>query len=150
MTEKGELMSKRFVIVVAALLVFVAAFALKEAQQQSTDTAARISEESTREALPRLVDLGSDKCLPCKRMAPILEGLSQEYRGSFTVEVLDVRKNPELGQKWNIRVIPTQVFIDASGAERFRHEGFMSKEAILEKWRELGIELAPHVSGMGF
>lgn len=143
-------MTKRLVIVAAALLVFVAAFALKEVQRQSIDTEARSSEESKREALPRLVDLGSDKCIPCKRMAPILEGLSQEYRSSFTVEVLDVRRNPELGQKWGIRVIPTQVFIDASGAERFRHEGFMSKEAILEKWRELGIELHPHASGTGF
>jgi thioredoxin 1 len=83
-------------------------------------------------------------------MAPILESLSQEYRSSFTVEVLDVRKNPALGQKWAIRVIPTQVFIDATGAERFRHEGFISKEAILDKWKELGIEVNPDASGKGF
>ena len=144
-------MIKRLAIVAAALLVFAAAFALRESQQQSPNTeTARISENTKRVELPRLVDLGSDKCIPCKRMAPILESLSQEYRSSFTVEVLDVRKNPALGQEWAIRVIPTQVFIDATGAERFRHEGFMSKEAILKKWKELGIEVSPDVSDKGF
>jgi thioredoxin 1 len=149
-TERGRLMIKRLAILAAALLVFAAAFALKESQQQSPSTEkVPISEEKKRVALPRLVDLGSDKCIPCKRMAPILEGLSQEYRNSFTVEVLDVRKNPALGQEWAIRVIPTQVFIDAAGVERFRHQGFMSKETILEKWKELGIEVNPDDSDKG-
>jgi thioredoxin 1 len=143
-------MIKRLAIVAAALLVFAAAFGLRESQQGNPNaTTSRISVKSKRE-LPRLVDLGSDKCIPCKRMAPILESLSQEYRSSFTVEVLDVRRNPALGQKWAIRVIPTQVFIDATGAERFRHEGFISKEAILDKWKELGIEVNPDASGKGF
>jgi hypothetical protein len=38
-------------------------------------------------------------------------------------------------------VIPTQIFYDASGKERFRHEGFISKEDILSKWKELGVDL---------
>jgi len=143
-------MIKRLGIVAAALLVFAAAFALRESQQGNANTkTARISEDTKRVALPRLVDLGSDKCIPCKRMAPILASLSQEYRNSFTVEVLDVRENPALGQEWGIRVIPTQVFIDASGTERFRHEGFMAKEAILAKWKELGVELRPSASDVG-
>jgi thioredoxin 1 len=150
-TERGKLMIRRLAIGAAALLLFAAAFALRESQQQSPNTeTARIAEETKNVALPRLVDLGSDKCIPCKRMAPILEGLSQEYRSSFTVEVLDVRRNPVLGRDWAIRVIPTQVFIDAAGVERFRHEGFMSKEAILGKWKELGIEVSPDASDKEF
>jgi thioredoxin 1 len=82
-------------------------------------------------------------------MAPILEELRSEYRGSFAIEFIDVWKEPEAGKPYGIRVIPTQVFIDGSGAERFRHEGFMTKDAILEKWTELGIELSPVISGPG-
>ena len=52
-----------------------------------------------------------------------------------------IRKNPELGRQWGIRVIPTQIFIDASGQERFRHEGFMAKQTILDTWEELGVVL---------
>jgi thiol-disulfide isomerase/thioredoxin len=37
-------------------------------------------------ALPRLVDLGADKCIPCKMMAPVLKELTKEYEGRMTVE----------------------------------------------------------------
>jgi len=91
--------------------------------------------------LPRMVDLGAGKCIPCKKMAPILEELSHTYEDVFEVEFIDVWKNPSAAKEWGIRVIPTQVFIDAAGTERFRHQGFMAREAILAKWTELGVEL---------
>ncbi len=90
--------------------------------------------------LPRLIDLGADKCIPCKMMAPILEELKQEYANKFEVEFFDVWKNSDAAKKYAIRIIPTQIFFDASGKELFRHEGFLSKKDILTKWKELGVE----------
>jgi len=98
--------------------------------------------ESVKEKkLPRLVDLGAGKCIPCKMMAPILEELKKEYRGRLEVEVIDVWEDPQAGQRYGIRVIPTQIFYDASGKEVFRHEGFLSKEDILVTLKKLGIDL---------
>jgi thioredoxin 1 len=94
------------------------------------------------QALPRLVDLGADKCIPCKMMAPILEELKEQYKGRLDVVFLDVWKNPSVSRQYGIRVIPTQIFYDATGKERFRHEGFFSKEDILAKWKELGVDLS--------
>jgi thioredoxin 1 len=91
--------------------------------------------------LPRLVDLGADKCIPCKMMAPILEELKSEYEGTFKVEFIDVWKNPDEAPKYGIKLIPTQIFFDASGKELFRHEGFYSKEDILSKWKEFGVNM---------
>jgi thioredoxin 1 len=91
--------------------------------------------------LPRLVDLGADKCIPCKKMAPILEELKSEYEGRLIVDFIDVWKNPDEAPKYGVKLIPTQIFFDASGKELFRHEGFYSKEDILSKWAELGVEL---------
>ena len=96
--------------------------------------------------LPRLVDLGADKCIPCKMMAPILEQLKSEYEGKLIVDFIDVWKNPDEGPKYNIKLIPTQIFYDASGKELFRHEGFFAKEDILAKWKELGVDLTSSVS----
>jgi thioredoxin 1 len=93
-------------------------------------------------SLPRLVDLGSDKCIPCKMMAPILEELKSEYAGRMEVEFIDIFKNRQMSAKYKIRIIPTQVFIDSSGKELFRHEGFYSKEDMLSKWKELGVDLS--------
>jgi thioredoxin 1 len=74
-------------------------------------------------------------------MKPILDELSNEYKGKLQVEFLDVWKNPTYGRQYGIRVIPTQIFFDANSKELFRHEGFFSKEDILAKWKELGIEI---------
>ena len=109
--------------------------------EPSTATSASVEAQDPAAQLPLLLDLGSNQCIPCKKMAPILEGLSNEFAGVFDVEVIDIRRNRAAGIEHGIRVIPTQIFFDAAGEERFRHEGFMSREAILTKWRELGVEL---------
>ena len=98
------------------------------------------SSNSTTKNLPRLVDLGADKCVPCKMMAPILEGLKKEYGGRMDVEFIDVWKTPDAGKEYGIRVIPTQIFYGPDGKELFRHEGFFGKEDILAKWKELGVD----------
>ena len=90
-------------------------------------------------ALPRLVDLGAKKCIPCIMMAPILEELKKEYKGVIQVDFIDVWENQNAGQKYGIRAIPTQIFYDASGKELYRHMGFMSKESILAKFQDLGM-----------
>ena len=90
--------------------------------------------------LPLLLDLGSKQCIPCKMMAPILDELSKEYAGVFEVRFVDVwiKENAPVAKKHNVEVIPTQIFFDANSKELWRHEGFLSKEDILAKWKELG------------
>jgi thioredoxin 1 len=102
------------------------------AQTQQTNQSAK---------LPRLVDLGADKCIPCKMMAPILKELKSQYQGKLEVVFIDVWEKPDKAKKYNIKLIPTQIFYDSSGKELFRHEGFSSKEDILGKWKEFGINL---------
>lgn len=92
-------------------------------------------------ALPRLLDLGADKCVPCKMMAPILAQLRDAYAGRMRVDFVDVWKMPDAGQQYGIKLIPTQIFFAPDGTELYRHEGFISREDILAKWNELGYAL---------
>lgn len=89
-------------------------------------------------AVPRLVDLGSDKCIPCKEMAPILAELKQTYAGKASIEFIDVRKDEKSADAYDVRIIPTQVFFDRTGREVWRHEGFLSRVEIVAKLKELG------------
>ncbi|MCC7146452.1 MAG: thioredoxin family protein [Phycisphaeraceae bacterium] len=91
--------------------------------------------------LPRLVDLGASRCTPCKMMAPILEELKRELTGKLDVQFIDVWQNPEAGRQYGIHMIPTQIFYDASGKELARHEGFISRQDILNRWAALGVSL---------
>jgi thioredoxin 1 len=108
-----------------------------------------IMAEEKKEAapIPKLVDLGASKCIPCKKMAPILEELKKEYAGIFDVEFIDVwqKENAKKAEEYKIESIPTQVFLDPKGKELWRHVGFFSKEEILAKWKELGYDFKPKV-----
>lgn len=137
------------VIVILLCMGIAAAFILKNRnlpEEVSSEQTMEIQvplgvtdDASPETSLPRLVDLGSDICIPCKMMAPILEELSEEYKDALDIELIDVRKNQGAATEYAISLIPTQIFFDASGNELFRHEGFFSKEEILNKWEELGI-----------
>ena len=98
------------------------------------------SAPATARKLPRMVDLGADKCIPCKKLAPILEELKKEYDGRVTIDFIDVWKNPRAGDPYKIRVIPTQIFYDRDGKEVWRHEGFLPKEDFVAKFAELGVK----------
>ncbi len=152
--------SVKIVIVVALIVVVGAVFALKQKDKSSVSKPVAVTNSNSNTAteskplnfesskstdaivnLPRLVDFGAGKCIPCKMMAPILEELKKEYAGVLKVDFIDVWENPNAGQQYGINVIPTQIFYDSTGKELFRHEGFFSKEDILAKWKELGFEM---------
>jgi thioredoxin 1 len=86
-----------------------------------------------------LLDLGADKCVPCKMMAPILEELKDAYDGRADIVFIDVWKNPDQAKKYGIRAIPTQIFFDKKGKEVQRHTGFMDKKTIVENLSKLGV-----------
>ena len=86
-----------------------------------------------------MVDLGAHKCIPCKMMAPIIREVSAEYDGRAAIVFIDVWENPNVTKQFGIRTIPTQIFYDAQGAERYRHEGFMDKKSIVIILKRLGV-----------
>jgi thioredoxin 1 len=96
--------------------------------------------------LPRLIDLGAGKCIPCKMMKPILDELKRDYADRFTTQFIDVWENPDAGKPYGIEMIPTQIFYDAEGKELFRHVGFFGKEDILGKWKEFGVDISGKTS----
>lgn len=141
----------KLLIVVLLSAAVAAAVVLKQPSRSRTETAAvspRSPEASTasavpKAALPRLVDLGAGKCIPCKLMTPILEELRKEYAGRLEVQFIDVWENPEAGKQYGIETIPTQIFYSPGGKELFRHVGFFGKKEILAQWKALGIDLGP-------
>ena len=138
--------STRIPILLAVAVAVATAFILKNIKSDNTRLATTAGAESSASIaaaakLPKLLDLGANKCIPCKMMAPILEQMKTEYAGTLEVEFIDVWKNPDAGKQYGIEVIPTQIFYDATGKELFRHIGFFSKADILAKWKELGVEL---------
>ncbi len=87
-----------------------------------------------------LVDLGAKECIPCKMMAPILAKLEKLYAGRAAVIFFDVWKDQAPARRFGIRTIPTQIFFDKQGRETYRHEGFLSEEAIVRRLKDMGVK----------
>ena len=130
---------KVVVLVVLAMSVAAVLFA-RSAGRSAAEPPAPVAQTSAR-PVPRLVDLGAGKCIPCKQMAPILEELRTEYAGRLDVQFIDVWQDPAAARPFSIHMIPTQIFLAADGKELARHEGFMAKADILAQWSALGVRL---------
>ncbi|MCX5906296.1 MAG: thioredoxin domain-containing protein [Deltaproteobacteria bacterium] len=87
---------------------------------------------------PVLVDFGSNSCIPCRQIRPILKELGQEYSGKAQILVVDVYKYKDLAKEFRVQMIPTLIFFDSSGKEVFRHMGAWDKASIVGKLKEAG------------
>lgn len=92
-------------------------------------------------AKPRLLEIGSSRCMSCIEMAKVLDALRTSQGVKLQVDFLDVFEQPEAGDRYEISLIPTQILYDTAGKEIFRHTGYFSHDDILAKFRELGVQL---------
>ena len=114
-------MKKRLLI----LLILYAAAAYGVAQKKT-------AEQPTLKHKVTFVELGSVTCIPCKRMQTVMRAIETKYGNQVQVLFYDVWTDEAepYAQKYGIRLIPTQVFLDENGKEFFRHEGFFAEEEI--------------------
>lgn len=122
---------------IAVALIVALAVAAGCAESKDADKPAKPATKK----LPKLLELGSVKCMPCKMMKPVLEELQKEYKGQLEIVFIDVNKDSAAVSKYKVRSIPTQVFFDAKGKEIFRHVGFFPKKDILKAFADHGIKL---------
>jgi thioredoxin 1 len=105
-------------------------FALATAQSSSQKKKPKII-PAPAVPLVTFIELGSVRCIPCKAMQPVMKSIE---KNSDQIKVLfyDVWKpeQEQFGKTYNIRLIPTQVFLDKDGKEFFRHEGFFPEAQI--------------------
>jgi thioredoxin 1 len=124
----------RVIIALSLLLFATAAHAELPSATSSTVNQALLSGK------PTVIDLGARTCIPCKKMAPILESLSNEYRGKAGVLFIDVHDDQAAAQKFRVQMIPTQIFFNAQGKEVKRHIGFMDKPEIAKELKSAGLK----------
>lgn len=84
------------------------------------------------EGTPMIIDFSATWCGPCKKLAPIIDEIAEEFAGEINVCKCDVDDNEELAAMYGVRNIPTVVFIK-DGKEVDRTVGALPKNALVEK-----------------
>jgi thioredoxin 1 len=130
----------RCAVVVATafiLMANVSAWAQKNEGNQNTPDPSNVSRP-----LMTFVELGSVKCVPCRQMQPVMKAIAQKYGSQISVVFHDVWKpdQKEYITTYEVRVIPTQVFLDKDGKEVFRHEGFFPEAEIDKLVQKYGLK----------
>ena len=131
-------MKNHTLILITLLLLSTLLFLHQTSFSQSSIE--RIPKDIAQSPLPKLLDFGRGKCIPCKKMAPILKELSEEYKGRVIIKIIEIDPERELTEANNIRLIPTQIFFDSKNKEVLRHEGFMDKEQIKKVFEKMGVK----------
>jgi len=110
-------------------IVFAAVFAVLICQPACGQSKAA---SSPRKPMVTFVELGSVKCIPCRQMQPVMKAIEEKFGDQVKVVFHDVWKEDQkhFAKKYGIRLIPTQVFLDESGMELMRHEGFFPEKEI--------------------
>jgi len=82
-------------------------------------------------------DFSATWCGPCKKIAPIMEELYEEYKGKVFVGKIDVDENPEATEQFGIRNVPTIIFFKNGELQQDRIIGATDKNSLERKINEL-------------
>ncbi|MBZ0263077.1 thioredoxin family protein [bacterium] len=127
--------------VVLLVIVFTVIPWNKQKLPDSPQTEDVAQEQPSRPVLPTMLELGSEGCIPCEQMKPVMAQLTEEHGELIYIKFHDVRKDKAIAQQYGIRLIPTQIFLMADGTEFFRHEGFFPKDEIEKVFRDMGVSI---------
>jgi thiol-disulfide isomerase/thioredoxin len=119
--------STRNRVKLSLVLVLATTLTSTNCRNQHAETAAPAVAPATVPANPAVtfLELGSVGCAPCKAMVGVMKSVEKKYGSQIKVVFYNILKGDEdKGEKYEVRVLPTQVFLDSSGKEFSRHEGF--------------------------
>lgn len=131
-------------IILAGLFSFTFACSGQDTDSTKVEVNPKLNADKsdTLKAMITFVELGSVKCIPCRKMQPVMKAIEEKYGEQIEIIFYDVWKPDQrkYGEEHDIRLIPTQVFLDKDGKEIFRHEGFFPEAEIDQFLQKQGLK----------
>ncbi len=112
---------------------------------EETKTSQRSSQNSQKTETKykvTFIELGSVRCIPCQQMQPVMKSIETKYGKEVKVDFYDVwtEAGKPFGIKYGIEAIPTQIFLDETGKEYYRHVGFFPEEELIKILQVKGVK----------
>ena len=82
-------------------------------------------------------DFSATWCGPCKKIAPIIDELAQEYKGKAFIGKIDIEESPETTEKFEIMNVPTILFFKNGVLQSDKIVGATSKQDLENRIKAL-------------
>jgi thioredoxin 1 len=135
---------------ISVILFFISAFFVSACGQtgqgdkaKSVTQASIDVKESGKKYKVTFIELGSVKCIPCQQMQAVMKSIETKYGKEVKVDFHDVwtEAGKPYGVKYGIEAIPTQVFLDETGKEYYRHVGYFPEEELVKVLQMKGVKV---------
>jgi thioredoxin 1 len=133
--------NKFLFIFIILLSIIIFSCNKSEKNNPPTNTSQIEKTETTSKSEITFIELGSVNCIPCKQMQPIMKSIETKYGEQVKVIFYDVWKDKKPAEQYGIKLIPTQVFLDKTGKEVLRHEGFFPEDEIDKFFQSKGLKI---------
>jgi thioredoxin 1 len=125
---------------------FVSACGQNTSQGEKTKTQSQVSTvtvDSEKKYKVTFIELGSVRCIPCQQMQVVMKSIEAKYGKEVKIDFHDVWTDAgkPYGVKYGIEAIPTQVFLDETGKEYYRHIGFFPEEDLVKILQMKGVKV---------
>lgn len=106
---------------------------LEEDRESKAPRESKVMDKIVENGKPTIIDFSATWCQPCRMMKPIFDKLADKYGDKINFVSIDVDKNPQLANKYQIQSIPAFIFLDEDGNESNRIVGAVPEEKIEEE-----------------
>jgi len=131
--------SQVFILLISTLVTI---YAQSATQDKKTATTNEMKKDAIKYKVT-FIELGSVRCIPCQKMQVVMKSIEKKYANQVKVVFHDVwtPEGKPFGEQYGIEAIPTQIFLDETGKEFSRHEGFFDEEELVKVLKTKGVKL---------
>jgi len=86
---------------------------------------------------PELLEFDRKFCPVCKASERVIQTVQAQYPGRFVVRKFYIDEVESFFRRYRVVIVPTQVFLNTTGKEVYRHEGVFKEEVLIQKLRDL-------------
>jgi thioredoxin 1 len=135
------------VSIISLFTLLIATVACSQGSDPSKNGKTNLTLADTKDSAKKykvtFIELGSVKCIPCQQMQPVMKAIETKYGKEVKVDFHDVwtEAGKPFGVKYGIEAIPTQIFLDETGKEYYRHVGYIPEEELVKILQMKGVEI---------
>ena len=85
------------------------------------------------------LEFGATGCISCRKMETVMKEIKEKYPQKVNVKFFNIllSENQDMMKYFGIAAIPTQVLLNSSGKETFRHTGYFSFDDLNKEFQKI-------------